>query len=319
MIEEMTSLGVYLMRAIYVLLSTYNGEKYLDEQLATVIGQRSSMPVELLVRDDGSHDSTSDILRNYADHDSHRVFVEYGTNVGVIDSFLTLLRQAPDRGYYAFCDQDDLWHADKLERAIAKLAEVPVTVPALYCSRTELVDHEGRKIGEWPPIPPKPVSFENALVENVVVGCTVVINEAAKRLITERLPNPDRIIMHDWWLYLCVSAFGEVIFDSVPSIGYRQHGGNAIGGEAAGLRKWTNKLAKLKTIGTEKKYRIQAGEFLRLYEKDLNADKLNSLRRFLDSDSTLAKRLAYALAGDAYRQSQTDHLLFRVLYALHRI
>jgi len=217
---------------IAILLCTYQGEAYLAEQLDSFAAQTYSNWV-VCASDDGSSDTTPQLLRDY----QHRwapgqLTIRSGPRRGFVANFLSLLC-SPDltANYYAFSDQDDVWHADKLQRAVDWLNQVPENVPALYCTRTELMDETGHTLG-YSPLFTRPPSFANALVQNVAGGNTMVINNAARALLVEAGADLD-VIAHDWWVYIVVSACGgRVHYDSQPSLLYRQHGANLIGANA---------------------------------------------------------------------------------------
>jgi len=307
------------MKTVHILLSTYNGERYLEEQLNSLLAQDFSREICVWVRDDGSSDGTLAILRRFEKEHDWKFKVNAGRNIGVVRSFFRLLELTPQEGYFAFCDQDDIWNRDKLTRAIAQLETIPENVPAMYCSRTELIDKVGRHLGYWPPIPRKGPGFANALIENIAVGCTIVLNSAAKRLISGALPDPDRVIMHDWWTYLCVSAFGRVIYDPEPSIRYRQHGGNTVGGTNLVFRKLRVKIANFWRNRGKFRLRAQAEEFDRLFGDQLSSESRRILKDFLKVRASLVSRVRYAFSTDLYRQMPLDHLMFRVLYIMKHI
>ena len=125
-------------RRILVLVSTYNGERYLSQQLDSILNQKG-VNVSVLVRDDGSSDNTIRILEDYEKRNQNLHYYQ-GTNVGPIMSFFDLLNQAKGYEYYAFCDQDDVWDDDKLSSAILLLDKEPDSLPVLYCSNLKVVD-----------------------------------------------------------------------------------------------------------------------------------------------------------------------------------
>jgi len=141
--------------------------------------------------------------------------------------------------YYAFCDQDDVWEADKLGRAIDALEQVDSDVPALYGSRTRLIDEGGNEIG-FSPLFRKMPGFRSALVQSIAGGNTMVFNQKARELLAFCGADLD-VPSHDWWLYQVVSGCsGAVHYDAYPSVRYRQHGQNVIGSNAgfvAGMRR----------------------------------------------------------------------------------
>lgn len=300
-----------------VLLSTYNGEKYLKQQLESLLLQGFNN-MELIVRDDGSRDNTLKILGEF--NGSIRLFS--GTNIGVISSFFELLRNSPDADYFAFCDQDDYWKKNKVSRAVQKLSEISSDIPAMYCSKTELVIEslgEFKTKGYWPKTPKKPLSLSNALVENVAVGCTIVINKAAKKLLVSRQPEFSNIIMHDWWIYLCVSAFGVVVFDEVPHILYRQHSSNTLGVETNLLKKWHRRYQSFMVKSKTRNLQRQAYEFLKQYEDRLTNESKCIISKFVESRDKFSDRFRYMFTRDIYRQTFLEDLLLRVLIMLGKV
>jgi len=203
---------------LHILLSTYNGETYLEELLESVLGQ-SYPSIQLHVRDDGSTDSTVSILQRYEAKDK-RVSVELGSNIGVQASFYSLLESVTDTtGYFAFCDQDDIWDPQKLEVAVNKIQASEHPDAALYFSRLSCVNSRNEHLYDTE-IPRDPDLF-NALVQNSAIGCTCVFGNHLRRDFLRG--DPAHMIMHDWWLYLCAASNGVLIYDAVPRIRYRQH------------------------------------------------------------------------------------------------
>ncbi len=208
---------------VVVLMSTYEGERWVVEQIRSILDQ---LPPEgrLLVRDDGSRDGTAQRVIAIGDP---RISLTRGENIGFVRSFLGLLASVPqDAEMIMLSDQDDIWLPGKIERAW-RAVEPGGAVPTLYCSRLKLVDNRLAPLGLSPECP-RPPSFANALAENIVTGCTAALNPAAARLVTQ-YGDVSKIYFHDWWLYLVIAAFGRVVFDPEPRIPDRQHGNNAIG------------------------------------------------------------------------------------------
>ena len=301
-------------KKIQVLISTYNGEKYLKELMDSVLNQDIKQ-LTLIIRDDGSNDNTLKILSRYSSKKYIKIFFE--KNIGIIQSFFKLLKiSSPNSDYYAFCDQDDIWMKDKLSRAINKLNEFSEEIPLMYCSRTILANDK-LNIIRYSKIPRKPPSFSNALVENIATGCTIVINNSARKLILKQIPSS--ALMHDWWIYLTVSAFGKVIYDIEPKILYRQHFSNTIGVETNFIRKWNKRIKRF--VKRNKKFPItqQVKEFRKIYGIFLPKDKKRKLNKFINSRKTLMSRVFYAFTGEVYRQSLVDDLILRILIIFNRI
>lgn len=216
------------MSTVCVLMSTYNGEKYLKEQLDSVLSQKN-VELNVVIRDDGSKDRTIEIIKNYV-KDNSNIRLITGNNIGPALSFLELLKEAPETEYYAFCDQDDYWKEDKLYKAVLMINNNEFgDLPALYYSNLTLTDEKlniitktsikyrsNKKTDRYIP-----------LVDNMGTGCTMVMNKKLAELIISHMPND--ITMHDAWCNIVCSLFGNVIFDTNSYIMYRQHNNNTIG------------------------------------------------------------------------------------------
>lgn len=215
------------MARVGVLLGTRDGERFLAEQLDSLASQTYS-DWQLVASDDGSLDGTLAILNAFSVAWPGKVHVRAGPRSGFARNFLSMVENPGfTASFWAFCDQDDVWHTDKLMRAVAWLETVPSDRPALYCSRTTLVDAAGSRLGMSPDWRRTP-EFRNALVQNVGSGNTMVFNEAARMLVARC--SATSVPFHDWWLYLLVAGSdGLVRFDSLPSVSYRLHGDNALG------------------------------------------------------------------------------------------
>jgi glycosyltransferase involved in cell wall biosynthesis len=216
--------------SVTILLCTQNGELFLREQLASIV-QQSHRHWRIVASDDGSTDATRAVLQSYLGADRARespIEIRDGPGRGATANFLSLATDPGIPGtYFAYCDQDDVWYANKLERALTYLGSVPAGIPALYCSRTVLIDAAGRHIGRSPLFRKTP-GFRNALVQSLAGANTMVFNSAARALLIAA--GPCDAVAHDWWTYMLVSgAGGAVHYDPVPSVAYRQHETNAIG------------------------------------------------------------------------------------------
>lgn len=214
---------------IAILLCIMDGQRFLAEQLDSIAAQ--TFPEwQIWASDDGSQDGSLAILDQYrAAWGKDRLFFQAGPGRGCAANFLSLAcRLDLEAEYYAFADQDDIWESDKLQRAVAWLETVPATVPALYCSRTRLIDENGREVG-LSPLFVRPPGFANALVQNIGGGNTMVFNHAARALLQD-VGTEIEIIAHDWWVYLLVTGCGgRVFYDHLPSLYYRQHDSNLVG------------------------------------------------------------------------------------------
>lgn len=215
---------------IAILLCTYQGRPFLPAQLDSIAAQTRH---DWIVRasDDGSSDGTLEVLEEYRQRwGTDRLTVVAGPGRGLTANFISMTcRPALQACAYAYADQDDIWEPDKLERACRWIDQVDPSTAALYCSRTRLIDVEGRETG-LSPLFARPPSFAGALAQNIAGGNTMVINDAARQLVARAAAAGADPVIYDWWIYLVVAACGGCIYyDPVPTIRYRQHGRNQVG------------------------------------------------------------------------------------------
>jgi len=222
---------------VAILLSTFNGARFLHDQLESLLQQTHEHWV-LYWRDDGSSDQTVAVMAEFAARAGQGRCVELPgprCNLGPAASFHALLRAVADdlasADAVAFADQDDYWLPNKLQRGLAALATARSDEPVLYCARQILVDAELNRIGESA-LACGEVGFPASLTQNVATGCTVMLNRCAAQLVASSTPSS--ATMHDWWCYLVVTAAGgRLLRDPEPVVLYRQHGGNIVGAPAS--------------------------------------------------------------------------------------
>jgi glycosyltransferase involved in cell wall biosynthesis len=214
---------------VAILMGVHNGSEFILEQLHSIANQTHRRWF-VVASDDGSSDSTPEILTGIQSAwGAQKLRILRGPQAGFARNFLSLACE-PDieADYYAFCDQDDVWEADKLSSAVDWLQALPKDLPALYSGRSRLVDARNADIGLSTLFERSP-SFSNALVQCIAGGNTMVFNNAAKKLLQIAGPEVD-VVSHDWWAYLAVSACGGLVhYDAHPTVRYRQHGGNIVG------------------------------------------------------------------------------------------
>ena len=295
---------------VIVMLTTYNGEKYLPALIESVLGQ-THKNISLYIRDDGSTDSTLQILETHKNNPSF--IITAGENIGTMQSFFELLASAGDAPYYSFCDQDDVWLPDKISRAVEKLSDHNET-PAAYFCRLDIVSEDLRHIA-YTPLYKKLLGLKTSICGNVLTGMACVINKKARELIISRLP--DFAVMYDWWVYIVVSAFGKIIYDDAPLVLYRQHGANVYGRKTGfGLLK--KRVKKYAGGGYHKRISRQANEFLRLFGEDLKIEDLEFIKKFV-AEKNFFDRLRYALTCPAYRQDFIDNIFLRAMILINHI
>lgn len=306
---------------IQILMSTYNGDQYIRTQLDSIVAQNIEEK-ELLIRDDGSTDGTVEIIQEYVKKNS---WIQYyaGSNIGVQKSFFDLLRKADSNAdYIAFADQDDEWLPDKLNRAIEILENKYQQSPALYCSDKIIVNEELEEVRVTVKRTVRKISFGNALVQNICTGCTAVVNHPLMQILQENIPqNLDRVIMHDWWLYLTASCFGKVYYDQDAYIRYRQHGSNASGAMVNQRRLACYRLKQLLKPRGEI-YR-QNELFLEVYKQKLLVprylEEYRLLEKILKGEKNLCGRIKIACDRRYFRQKYSDDVIFRGILILGKL
>jgi glycosyltransferase involved in cell wall biosynthesis len=270
--------------SVVVMMSVYNGSKFLREQIDSILEQ-SGVAVRLLIRDDGSTDDTINILSSYGD----RIQVITGQNLGAAESFMEVAFRAPlDADYFAFSDADDVWQTDKLARGISAIKDEGVA--ATYASPMHLVTETMEPIGPSIWLGARH-SFGHALVQGGIGGATSIMNNKMFRLF--RRERPQYVAFHDHWMYLLTMALGELVFDTESRILYRQHGSNTLG--AAPSRSTLIKR-RLNNFLREDPAKLQAKEFFRIFGDDLDDDKKKTLKTFAFHDSSAIERLRFIQA-----------------------
>lgn len=304
--------GVFLVE-IQVLISTYNGEKYISAQIESILAQ-SYQDVSLLIRDDGSEDATLKYIEKFAEKYKGKIRYFSGSNIGPKQSFFELIRLAdPNASYYSFCDQDDIWMKDKLLKAVTALNKEEQNQPLLYFTPTILTDEKLTHIKVWPGLSDVRPSFFNALAENIVVGTTAVFNNNARKLLILENVNFQNMIMHDWWSYLCISAFGQVIYDKEPSVFYRQHQANLIGGNRDLLALLGRKLSSFSVNKGKRALYKQAIEFSNHYGNSISGEKKMQLEMFIASRDDVTSKIRYLKKSKLYRHSVSENILLKIL------
>lgn len=215
------------MSTIAILMSTYNGEKFLDKQLESISGQKCNHDIKLFIRDDGSQDRTINIVDKWKEKID--ICFRQGSNIGPALSFWSLfVDKAIKADYYAFCDQDDIWDADKLQVAIAHLEKEA----HLYACNCRSID-AGDNILEEQRKKQKPdISAEKLFVSGVTQGCAMVFTAKLREFICSK--NISCVPMHDLIICLYALHFGGLIWDQEPHFSYRFHENNVIANKRRG-------------------------------------------------------------------------------------
>ena len=264
------------MAKVCVLLSAYNGEQFIEEQLASLTAQKG-VEVDILVRDDGSTDTTRTILERWQQKGALRWYG--GENLGWAMSFIHLLCHAPEADYYAFCDHDDIWLPEKLEE------------PAVlhYNIRT-------------------------ALVKCIPLGCTVVMSRALQQSISQHPPKS--VCAHDFWGYQVALAVGNVCYDPRSFILYRQHAHNQIGQTRSWCEIWRSRLKRLRGLRHQHDREELATQLLECHGAEMDEETRAAVRKVSDYRRSLKNRLSL-FADRRYtmgRRSNDVWLRLRILF-----
>lgn len=300
-------------------MSTYNGEKYLQEQIDSILTQKN-VEVYLVIRDDGSSDGTRDILNSYKSRFDN-IAVIYDDNVGCKQSFYLaakyLFYHNSEIKYFAFADQDDFWLEDKLISGIHQLIETARTnegIPLLYFCPPLIVDKNliPQKI-KWGT--KHLLTFTEACLSQPCAGCTMVSDRRALELFL--MGSPEKMSMHDSWMYKTVLACGgKVIEDTTPHILYRQHGNNVIGTQTFSSR-WKRRLRNFRN---KNKYRSrQVGEIYQVYSKLMPQENVLIASELSEySNESLFKKLRIAFNPKYKLFGKINNFLFKIAIICNR-
>lgn len=299
-----------MAQTVLILLSTYNGTDYLIQQLESIRALEGVTP-HLMVRDDGSTNPRTMEILSHASQHMHIELVR-GENVGAADSYMQLIAMAPEYDYYAFCDQDDVWLPEKLIRGVEALKQVDADMPALYGCNYNICNAEGH-ITHPAVNHHRVITKGGSLIESWIPGCTMVFNHALLTLTRRYMPPADRHLIHDRWMFLLATFFGQVVYDERAGLNYRLHGNNVVGTLVP-----EEKKQRLKRISTPSSMPVWA--FAQTMFETCGKDMDEHSSRLLDTCArythSLACRLRMAFSSE-YRLTYGS--LTRRLYWKYRI
>ncbi len=291
---------------VAILLCAYQGELYIEDQLASFMEQSYSK-WKLYISDDGSRDRTLKIIKRFDFKNKPQPLMFKGTNKGFAAHFINLTSRSSIKAtYYAWCDQDDIWQKTKLEKAVRWLDSQPSSLPLLYGSRTLLVDHLNRYLGSTR-IFKKPKTFENALVQNILGGNTMVFNEKARRLFLKAAID-QTVPAHDWLMYQVVTACGGLVqYDEKAYLRYRQHTRNMIGMNI-GFKARMNRI-KLMLDGSYQLWNMLNVKALSFIYPDMTKQNQMTFNQFKNlREASLWQRLMLIRKSGLYRHTFLENL-----------
>lgn len=301
-------------KKIQILMSTYNGEKFLREQLDSFIELENFEEIKVLVRDDGSTDNTLAILNQYKL--KYGFDIVEGINVGINASFYELLNMADlSCEYFALCDQDDVWIKNKLVLAKEYLMKY-YNEPALFGSKSELVDSSLKIMGETI-TPIYGIGFYNAMIQNVIPGHTQVMN---RKLIykLQQTKNIEGISVIDWWIYLVASGVGKIVYSDKCTVKHRQHERNSVGYKVNCFKKLKKRLIRV-IRGECIIISRQIALFYENYKSDIIKDEyIDEIEKYFINQKNIFKKINYIVSKKVFRQSKIETMIFDFLYMIGR-
>lgn len=270
---------------VHIVLASYNGEKYLSQQLDSIVAQDyENWIVE--VCDDGSSDSTLAIVREYMERDRRITLHQNEHNLGYVKNFMEGIRRS-SADYIMLCDQDDIWFPDKISKTWEKAqeaqkqqtggAEAPVLV---YSDAINFDSESGEDRGrfhEMGRLNTKKVDTARLFMENKCIGCTIMVTGAIRSYLREL---PEEIRVHDWWLALICSHFGKICYLDEPLLRYRQHAGNMIGGSSYSSY-FKERISKIREQRQALRDTvIQGKRFYEMYEERMEQKQKETAKHF---------------------------------------
>lgn len=302
------------MPTVAVLMSTYNGEKYIREQLDSIFKQKD-VDVKLFVRDDGSTDNTIKILEEYKQKYPVTIVID-GENVGPGESFMRLVYQyaeESDTEYYAFADQDDIWLEDKLQVAIETIEKKGTEKYLLYSSN-QFIYIDGEKKGNRHKETQK-TDLVSHLTQNTIAGCTFVFNKHLARLVANA-QRPDKQIIkyriHDSWMMLIATSCGQVIYDDSSHMLYRIHNNNAVGLKEISIRERTARLKRYFVKRDDSNLRmITAQNLIRLFP-EINGENRYILSLYAEYQESWSKKIKLLKCKDITEKCLENPLIFAI-------
>lgn len=273
---------------VCIILSTYNGKKYVCQQLDSIFQSAEDMDIFLYVRDDGSKDDTIQILEEYGKKNNVEIKIDAGENAGSARSFLLAIRNCPKADYYAFCDQDDVWLPKKISTAVQQIGDTEQ--PVLWCSDYQVTDADLNVI--LPSALKQPIQDDvRSMFYNNVPGCTMVFNWALMQKM--RMIEISEIRMHDIMAMNVALITGEIYFEKNPFVLYRQHGDNVLGysHKKIKVRKWIKE--KMHLIRCKENYSTAeyARAVLKALGNEMSADQKKEYQLISEMDKSFIKRL----------------------------
>ena len=302
-----------MQEGILVLLSSYNGEKYIKDQILSILNQEIDCRVDIRIRDDGSKDNTCKIIEELIKEYPEKIELIRGENIGYNQSFFELIKGAEGYRYYSISDQDDVWLKNKLQVAKEWLDNDKEDIPLLYASTSYLVYDDmkpygttRKKIREF--------SIYNTIIQNICPGHAQVFNNELLKLLQEDI-DVSKIYVYDSWITNVAMLYGKILFNNESYTLYRQHQKNQLGYGKGMVGQLLSSFKRVK-IDDGKKYRIQINYYYCKYLDDLKKEGCsNEIYKYISKKSIL-QRLMYVFEGKLFRQRRIESIAFYVAYLI---
>lgn len=293
-------------------MSTYNGEKYVDEQINSLLNQ-TYKNITIYIRDDKSSDNTIKIISKYKKNNKF-VILDSNENIGIVPSFIELLKCADNYDYYAFCDQDDIWLKNKIELAVEKLNTHSDDIFLLYGSNYDFYDQSmifSSKSG----IKKKKPSFSKGLFESLAPGMTMVFNNKTRCELIKTMNG--KYALHDGWITHICTAFGNVVYDNTVTVKYRRHDSSAT--KTITQLSFFNRIKLLfKTFFNKKHWaelKIQLEYFSKCYYDKLSK-KNQKLISLFTGKKTFFKQIKKIFYPVRFKDSLKKEIYIRLMFIL---
>lgn len=304
-----------------ILLATYNGEKFIQEQIDSLLNQTYS-DFLIIIQDDFSTDKTFEILQRYSKKYPNKIFVSQNRkNSGSAKNNFISMIIGTEGDYFMLCDQDDIWKDFKVEFSIDKLKEAEnlygKDTPILIHTNAEVVDENleilSSSLEYRLNLDCKKNKLNNYLSQNNITGCTTIFNKSVKNKIGQ---VPEFFLMHDWWLGLITSAFGIITYYDQATISYRQHGENSIGAQNTknNMYKIKNFLDFQNKILAIKFTYLQANCFLQIYKQQLSESQKKLLNEYIDIPNKNKLLKIYSLLKNKFYKSPFFRTLGHIFF-----
>lgn len=289
-----------MINRVIVLLSAYNGEKYISKQISSILAQRN-VDLTLIIRDDGSSDNTKSIIKILCKK-YHNVKLIEGKNIGFIKSFSELINYAlheyrEELCYYAFSDQDDIWLPEKLYNACKALNGMDRNIPVLYCCNSYLIDKDDKIFGMFHKAPIY-LTKGNVIIYPPFQGCSMVFNYKAANIYNNDNPT---FTYHDLWMFFICNFMGKIAVDCKPGFKYRIYDGNVHGIGVKGKKGLGKFLFRINRLLFDKRTSdgyITTQYFYKIFERQLPKESRNVILRYLNYKKSLLNKIKMIFDND---------------------